>query len=60
MAADLFLFSYERVFMVSLSDNKQVNITDTFNTTSRYLDDMFNINNGYFDTLVSQIYHSEL
>ena len=46
--------------MVSLSDNKQVNITDIFNTTSRYLDDMFNINNGYFDTLVSQIYHSEL
>ena len=31
-----------------------------FNTTSRYLDDILNINNVYFDNLVSQINHSEL
>ena len=30
------------------------------NTTSRYLDDILNINNVYFDNMVSQIYPSEL
>ena len=30
------------------------------NTTSRYLDDILNINNVHFDTMVSQIYPSEL
>ena len=46
--------------MVSLSDDKQAYIIDAFNTTSRYLDDILNINNVYFDTIVSQIYPSEL
>ena len=58
--ADLFLFCSERVFMMSLSDDKQADITDAFNTTSRYLDDILNINNVYFDNMVSQIYSSEL
>ena len=31
-----------------------------FNTTSRYLDDILNIFNGYFNNMVSQIYPSEL
>ena len=31
-----------------------------FNTTSRYLDDILNINNVYFDNMVNQIYPSEL
>ena len=31
-----------------------------FNTTSRYLDDILNINNVYFDNMVSQICPSEL
>ena len=31
-----------------------------FNATSRYLDDILNINNVYFDNIVSQIYPSEL
>ena len=52
LVADLFLFCYERDFMISLSD--------AFNTTSRYLDDILNINIVYFDTMVSQIYPSEL
>ena len=41
--------------MMSLSDDKQVDVIDEFNTTSRYLDDIFNINNVYFNTIVSQI-----
>ena len=60
LAADLFLFCYERDFMMSLSDDKQADVIDTFNTTSRYLDDILNINNVYFDNMVGQIYHSEL
>ena len=60
LVADLFLFCYERDFMVSLSADKQADIIDAFNTTSRYLDDILNINNVYFDNMVSQIYPSEL
>ena len=46
--------------MMSLSDDKQTDIIDAFNTTSRYLDDILNINNVYFHTIVSQTYPSEL
>ena len=46
--------------MMSLSDHKQADVIDAFYTTSRYLDDILNINNVYFDNMVSQIYHSEL
>ena len=34
LVADLFLFCYERDFMMSLSDDKQADIIDAFNTTS--------------------------
>ena len=60
LVADLFLFWYERDFMMSLSDDKQADVIDAFNTTSRYLDDILNINNVYFDNMVSHIYPSEL
>ena len=46
--------------MMSLSDDKQSDIIDDLNTTSRCLDDILNINNVYFDNMVSQIYPSEL
>ena len=54
------------------ASNKQTNTTQNcigehsanaqqgFNTTSRYLDDNLNINNVYFDNMVSQIYPLEL
>ena len=60
LVADLFLHCYERDFMMSLSDDKQADVIDAFNTTSRYLDDILNINNVYFDNMVSQMYSSEL
>ena len=44
----VFLFCYERDFLMSLSDDKQADVIDAFNTTSRYLDDILNINNVYF------------
>ena len=52
LVADLFRFCYERDFMRSLSDDKQADIIDAFNTTSRYLYDILNINNVYFDNMV--------
>ena len=38
--------------MMSLFDDKQA---DAFNTKSRYLDDILNFDNVYFDDMVSQI-----
>ena len=59
LIANLFLFCYERDFMMSLSDDKQADIIDAFNTSSRYLDGILNIDNIYFDSMVSQVYLSE-
>ena len=44
--------------MVSLSDAIKAEIIDAFNTTSRYLVGISNINNIYFDNMVRQIYPS--
>ena len=60
LVADLFLCCYERDFMLSLSDNNQTHIIEAFNSTSRYLDDLFNIDNPYFEQMVGQIYPTEL
>ena len=45
---------------MSLSGDTQADVIDAFNTTSRYLDDVLNINNVYFYNMVSKIYPSEL
>ena len=60
LIADLFLFVYERDFMLSLSDNNQTDIIEAFNSTSRYLDDLLNIDDPYFEQMVCQIYPTEL
>ena len=60
LVADLFLFCYERDFMLSLSDNNQSDIIEAFNSSSRYLDDLLNIDNPYFEQMVGQIYPTEL
>ena len=60
LVADLFLFCYERDFMLSLSDNNQTDTIEAFNSTSRYLDDLLNIDNPYFKQMVGQIYPTEL
>ena len=60
LLADLFLFCYERDFMLSLSDNNQADIIEAFNSTSRYLDDLLNIDNPYFEQMVGQTYPAEL
>ena len=60
LVADLFLFCYERDFMKSLSRENQADIIEAFNSTSRYLDDLLNIDNIYFDQMVDRIYPTEL
>ena len=60
LVAHLFQFCYERDFMMFISDDKQADLIDDFNTTSRYLDDILNITSVYFDNMVSQILPSEL
>ena len=60
LVADLFLLSYERDFMLSLSEDNQSNVIEAFNSTSRYLDDLLNIDNNFFDSMVNRIYPSEL
>ena len=46
--------------MLSLSDDNQSEVIEAFNSTSRYLDDLFNIDNTFFDSIVNHIYLSEL
>ena len=58
--ADLFLFCYERDFMKNISSDNQADVIKAFNLTSRYLDDLLNIDNPYFEGMVNQIYPPEL
>ena len=46
--------------MTSLSNDNQADIFAAFNSTSRYLDDLLNIDNPYFEGMVNQIYPPEL
>ena len=55
-----FFFCYERDFMKSLSRENQADIIEAFNSTSKYLDDLLNIDNIYFDQMVDRIYPTEL
>ena len=41
--------------MLSLPDNDQTYIIEAFNSISRYLDDLLNIYNPYFEQMVGQI-----
>ena len=59
LVADLFLFCYERDFMLSLSEDNQSGVIEAFNSTSRYLDDRLNIDNNFFDSMVNRIYPSD-
>jgi hypothetical protein len=45
--------------MLSLSENSQ-DIILAFNNTSSYLDDIFNLDNSYFDQMVYNIHPNEL
>ena len=40
LVTDLFLFCYERDFMLSLSEDNQSDVIEAFNSTSWYPDDL--------------------
>ena len=43
-----------------LNHDNQADVIEAFNSTSRYLDDLLNIDNPYFEGMVHQIYPPEL
>ena len=49
LIANKFLYCYERDFMSNLQKSKRFDLIDKFNDTSRYLDDIFTIDNPVFD-----------
>ena len=46
--------------MDSLIDDNQADVIEAFNSTSRYLDDLMNIDNPYFEGIVKLTYPPEL
>ena len=53
LIADLFLFCYEIDIMLSLPDNTQADAVEALNSTARYLDALLNIDNPYFEQMIS-------
>ena len=60
LMADLFLFCYESDFMSNLHKSKHYDLIDMFNDTSRYLDDIFTIDNRESEVHIPDIYPTEL
>ena len=46
--------------MDSPNHDNQADVIEAFNSTSRYLDDLLNIDNPYFEGMVNQIFPPEL
>ena len=46
--------------MMDLSSDNQVDVIKVFNSTSRYIEDLLNIYNLYFEGMANQIYPPEL
>ena len=55
LVADLFLYCDERDFMDFLIHDNQADVIEAFNSTSRYLDDLLNIDNPYFERMVYHV-----
>ena len=60
LVADMFLFCYEKDFMKSLTKEKRYDMIDAFNSTSRYLEDLLNIDNIHFEQMVHRTYPAEI
>ena len=45
---------------MSLSKDNKSDVIEAFNSTSRYLDDLLNIDNNFFDSMVNRIHPSEV
>ena len=46
--------------MDSLNNDNQADVIEAFNSTSRYLDDLLNIDNFYFECMANQMYPPDL
>ena len=61
LVANLFLFCYERDFIKNISSaDNQAGVIKAFNLTSRYFDDLLNIDHPDSEGMVNQIYPPEL
>ena len=56
LLADLFLYSYERDFIQGLLKKSEKKLTQSFNFTFRYIDDVLSINNYRFGNFVDRIF----
>ena len=56
LKTNLFLYCYERDFMSNLQISKRFDLIDKFNDISRYLDDIFTIDNPEFAEHIPDIY----
>jgi len=45
LIADLFIYFYERYFMLGFGYNSQADVITAFNNVSLYLDDILNLDN---------------
>ena len=55
LVTDFILFCCERDVMTSLSDDNQADIIEAFNSTARYLEDLLNVDNPYFEEIVNHL-----
>ena len=46
--------------MLSLSEDNHPEVIEAFNSNSQYLDDLLDIDDSFFDSMVNHIYPSEL
>ena len=60
LVADLFLFCYESHFMKSLTKEKRYDLIEAFNSTSRYLEYLLNIENTHFEHRVAKLQNLDL
>ena len=58
--ADLFLFCYERDFMLSLSEDNLSDVIEAFSSTSPYLYNLLHMDNNLSDSMVNRSYPSDL
>ena len=53
LVTDLFLFCNEKDFMLSRSEDNQSDVIETFSSSSRYLDELLNIDNNFLTSLIA-------
>ena len=51
LVPDLFLFCHEIDFILSFSEDTQPDVIEAFNSTTRYLDGLLNIDNNCLDSM---------